>query len=70
MKLLLLSSTLLILSCSPKFGHIQSKSKFSKWMVVEKYESDTGCVYYWDQGMKYFTAPCNLYEVGDTIRHY
>jgi len=57
------------LSCSPKFGKIPSKYKFSKWMVVEKYEVDTECVYYWNRGMNVFNAPCDLYNVGDTIKH-
>jgi hypothetical protein len=65
--------TLTMISCAPKFGKISSKRncKFSKWMVVEKYEvDDTACIYYWNRGMNSFTDRCDIYDVGDTIKHH
>ena len=70
MKLLIVSLiTLTFLSCSP-FNKLKTKEKFSKWTVVEKYEApDSGCIYYWNRGANMFVGDCNLYSVGDTIRH-
>lgn len=67
---------LFLFSCkSTRFGQITSDSrynkKFSKWLVVEKYEvDDTSCNYYWNRGASSFIDRCDLYEVGDTIKHH
>lgn len=68
-KLLLIS--LLFASCTTyKFNRIKTTDyKFCVWTVVDKFESDSGCIYYWNRGANYFTDDCNKYNVGDTIKH-
>ena len=68
--------TLTMMACStPKFGQVNPNTKyskkFSKWLVVEKYEvDDTSCIYYWNRGTSTFIDRCSLYDVGDTIKHH
>lgn len=62
---------LLFTSCSTyKFNQIKTTDyKFCVWTVVDKVESDSGCVYYWNRGANSFVDECNKYSVGDTIKH-
>jgi len=67
---LLIFATMTMIGCATPFNKLQTKEKFSIWTVVEKYDApDSGCIYYWNRGANSFIADCDLYQVGDTIKH-